>query len=202
MLIYWNVLQVAFISLFLTPTNSPLSPAVPLIAPHTFEIVGEMISGHQPDGNTYILQSTKGLTVIDTGRHGSHRKKIELFAEQKHAAIVAVINSHWHLDHVSGNIGLRKAYPGIKVYGSGAIDDALTGFLAKSAESSRQMLATGNLDPVQREEIATDLATIEAGEALKPDVILNHTATLTIGGRKLQIHVAKNAATAGDVWIF
>jgi glyoxylase-like metal-dependent hydrolase (beta-lactamase superfamily II) len=201
MLIYWNVLQVAFISL-LTPINSPLSPAVPLIAPHTFEIVGEMISGHQPDGNTYILQSTKELTLIDTGRHGSHRKKIELFAEQKHAAIVAVINSHWHLDHVSGNIGLRKAYPGIKVYGSGAIDDALTGFLAKSAESSRQMLATGRLDPVQREEIATDLATIEAGEALKPDVILNHTATLTIGGRKLQIHIAKNAATAGDVWIF
>jgi len=201
MLIYWNVLQVAFIIL-LPPTNSPLSPAVPLIAPHTFEIVGEMIPGHQPDGNTYILESNQGFTVIDTGRHESHRKKIELFAEQKHRPIVAVINSHWHLDHVSGNVGLRKAYPGIKVYGSGAINDALSGFLAKSAESSRQMLATEKLDPLQREEIATDLATIEAGEALKPDVVLNQTETLTIGGRKLQSHVAKNAATAGDVWIF
>ena len=201
MLIYWNVLQVAFIIL-LTPTNSPPSPAVPLIAPHTFEIVGEMIPGHQPDGNTYILESNQGFTVIDTGRHESHRKKIEVFAEQKHRPIVAVINSHWHLDHVSGNVGLRKAYPGIKVYGSGAINDALSEFLAKSAESSRQMLATEKLDPVQREEIATDLATIEAGEALKPDVVLNQTETLTIGGRKLQSHVAKNAATAGDVWIF
>jgi glyoxylase-like metal-dependent hydrolase (beta-lactamase superfamily II) len=201
MLIYWNVLQVAFIIL-LPPTNSSLSPAVPLIAPHTFEIVGEMIPGHQPDGNTYILESNQGFTVIDTGRHESHRKKIELFAEQKHRPIVAVINSHWHLDHVSGNVGLRKAYPGIKVYGSGAINDALSGFLAKSAESSRQMLATEKLDPLQREEIATDLATIEAGEALKPDVVLSQTETLTIGGRKLQSHVAKNAATAGDVWIF
>jgi glyoxylase-like metal-dependent hydrolase (beta-lactamase superfamily II) len=201
MAIYWKVLPVAFMSL-LTPTSPSASPVVPLIAPHTFEIAGQITAGRQPDGNTYILESTQGFTVIDTGRHESHRRKIELFAEQKHSPIVAVINSHWHLDHVSGNAGLRKAYPGIKVYGSGAINDALTGFLAKSAESSRQMLATEKLDPVQREEIGNDLTTIEAGEALKPDVILSQTETLTIGGRKLQIHVAKNAATAGDVWVF
>jgi glyoxylase-like metal-dependent hydrolase (beta-lactamase superfamily II) len=202
MLIQGSIIRVAFISFFLTPINPTGSPPVPLIAPHTFEIAGEMIPGHEPDGNTYILESTKGLTVIDTGRHESHRRKIERFAEQRHATIVAVINSHWHLDHVSGNIGLRKAYPGIKVYGSGAINNALTGFLAKNAESSRQMLATGKLDPVERDEMTTDLATIDAGEALKPDVTIDHTETLTIGGRRLQIHVAKNAVTAEDVWVF
>src|SRR5258705_3542114 len=195
MLVNAKILQVAFLR-FLTPPSPSASSAVPLIAPHTFEIAGEMIPGREPDGNTYILESMKGLTVIDTGRHESHRRKIERFAEQEHTTIVAVINSHWHLDHVSGNIGLRKAYPEIKVYGSGAINDALTGFLAKSAESSRQTLATGKLDPVERDEIATDLTTIEAGEALKPEVVLSHTETLTIGGRKLQIHVAKNAVTA------
>jgi glyoxylase-like metal-dependent hydrolase (beta-lactamase superfamily II) len=202
MLINGKIFQLALLSFYLASTSPSASPAVPLIAPHTFEIAGEMIPGHEPDGNTYILESAKGLTVIDTGRHESHRRKIEMFAEQKHTTIVAVINSHWHLDHVSGNIGLRKAYPGIKVYGSGAINDALTGFLAKSAESSRQMLAMGKLDPVERDEITTDLATIEAGEALKPDVILSHAEILTINGRKLQIHVAKNAVTAADVWIF
>jgi glyoxylase-like metal-dependent hydrolase (beta-lactamase superfamily II) len=113
-----------------------------------------------------------------------------------------VINSHWHLDHVTGNIGLRKDYPGMKVYASGAINEALTGFLAKSAESSRKTLASEKLDPGEREDIATDLATIDAGEGLKPDVVLSHDETLTIGGRKLQIHVAKDAATAADVWVF
>jgi glyoxylase-like metal-dependent hydrolase (beta-lactamase superfamily II) len=199
--IYWMVIPVAFVSL-LAPTDPSASPAVPLIAPHTFEIPGEVPAGREPDGNTYILESPKGFTVIDTGRHESHRRKIELFAEQKRLPIVAVINSHWHLDHISGNVGLRKAYPGLKVYGSGAINDALTGFLAKSAESSRQTLPKEKLDPVQREEITTDLRTIEAGDALKPDVILSQTETLAIGGRKLQIHVAKDAVTAGDVWIF
>jgi glyoxylase-like metal-dependent hydrolase (beta-lactamase superfamily II) len=113
-----------------------------------------------------------------------------------------VINSHWHLDHVSGYIGLRKNYPGMKVYASGAINEALTGLLAKSAESSRKILATEKLDQAEREDKATDLATIDAGEGLKPDVVLSHNQTLTIGRRKLQIHVAKDAATAGDVWVF
>jgi hypothetical protein len=58
-----------------------------------------------------------------------------------------VINSHWHLDRVSRNIGLRKDYPGMKVYASAAISEALTGFLAKSAESSRKTLAGDKPDP-------------------------------------------------------
>jgi glyoxylase-like metal-dependent hydrolase (beta-lactamase superfamily II) len=201
MFIETTIFGVGFLSWFLTPANPSTSPSVPMIAAHTFEIAGEVIPGREPDGNTYVLESAKGLTVIDTGRHAAHRQKIEMFAEQRRAPIVAVINTHWHLDHVSGNIGLRKANPGMKVYGSDAIDEALTGFLAKSAESARQMLATGKLEPVEREEMATDLATIEAGNGLKPDVVLSGAETIT-GGRKLLTHVAKNAATAGDVWIF
>src|SRR5215471_10572724 len=163
MLVNPKMAGVSFLLWLLMPSNPCTTSSVPMIAAHTFEIAGEMLHGHEPDGNTYVLESAKGLTVIDTGRHATHRSKIEQFAEQEHAPIVAVINSHWHLDHVSGNIGLRKAYPGMKVYGSDAINEALTGFLAKSAESSRQMLATEKLDPVQREEIITDLRTIEAG---------------------------------------
>ena len=44
--------------------------------------------------------------------------------------IVAIVNSHWHLDHVSGNAALRAAYPRAQVYASDAIRDAMHGFLA------------------------------------------------------------------------
>lgn len=71
MLINAMILRVVFASFFLTPASPFASLTVPLIAPHTFEIAGEMLPGHEPDGNTYILESTKGLTVIDTGRHES-----------------------------------------------------------------------------------------------------------------------------------
>ena len=202
MVVKAQISTAVFLSFLLTSTHHPPSSPALLIAPHTYEIAGGIAPGRQPDGNTYILESGNGLTVIDTGRHASHLGKIEAFAAEKHAPIVAVINSHWHLDHVSGNIGLRKTYPAMKVYGSGAINEALAGFLAKGAESSRKMLATEKLDPVTREEISTDLATIDAGEALKPDVVLSHDETLAIGGRKLQIYVAKDAATAADVWVY
>ena len=146
MLVKAQRLSVVF-SFLLTAAHSSASPDVPMIAPPTYEIAGGIAPGRQPDGNTYILQNGNGLTVIDTGRHASHLSKIEAFAAEKHTPIVAVINSHWHLDHVTGNIGLRKDYPGMKVYASGAINEALTGFLAKSAESSRKTLASEKLDP-------------------------------------------------------
>ena len=202
MFIKSTVFVIALTSCLQSDSTASTSTAVPLIAPHTYEIAGGMVPGREPDGNTYILEGPSGLTVIDTGRHAAHRIKIENFAAEKRAPIVAVINSHWHLDHVSGNIGLRKAYPNVKVYASAAVNEALTGFLAKSAESSRKMLATEKLDPVQREEITTDLATMEAGEKLKPDVVLSHDEALKIAGRKLQIHLARDAATAADVWVF
>ena len=131
MLIEATIFGVGFLSWLLTPANPSTSPSVPMIAAHTFEIAGEVIPGHEPDGNTFVLESTKGLTVIDTGRHATHLQKIEMFAQQRHVPIVAVINTHWHLDHVSGNIGLRKAYPGAKVYGSDAIDEGAYGIPCK-----------------------------------------------------------------------
>jgi hypothetical protein len=92
---------------------------------------------------------------------------------------------------------LRKDYPGMKVYASAAISEALTGFLAKSAESSRKTLAGDKPDPAEREDIATDLATIDTGEELKPEVVLSRNETLAIGGRKLQIHVARDNSEGG-----
>jgi len=44
----------------------------------------------------YILKSTPGLTVIDTGRQKVTAERSRV-AEQTHTTVVAVINSHWHL---------------------------------------------------------------------------------------------------------
>lgn len=53
------------------------------------------------------------------------------------------------------------------------------------------------------EDVRGDIATVENGAALKPDVVIDKSATrTTIAGKKLQVNLAPNAATAGDVWIF
>lgn len=174
----------------------------PKMAAHTYEIVGGIEPGRQPDGNTYVLEGAKGLTVIDTGRHPAHRLAIEALARKLNKPVVAIVNTHWHLDHVSGNPGLKAAYPGAKVYASSAINGALTGFLKDSAGEAKKMIDSGKMDAASVEEIRLDLATYEHGEALKPDVVVDETRAFTLGGLRLDLHVAKDAATAGDVWVF
>ena len=188
-------------------TTPPVAVVVPAAEParldaHTFEVLGGIQPGHQPDGNSYIFEGSHGLVVIDTGRHVEHRQKIEALAQQLHKPVVAIINTHWHLDHVSGNADLRAANPGLKVYASSAIDQALTGFLAASAAETRKMIADGKLDAATTAEVQLDLATIEHGASLRPDVVVKGTRDETLGGVRLVLHLAKNAATAGDVWVF
>jgi len=47
-----------------------------------------------------------------------------------------------------------------------------------------------------------DLATYEHGDALKPDVVVDGVQAIAPGGVGLELHLAKDAATAGDVWVY
>jgi len=60
MLIEATIFGVGFLSWLLTPANPSTSPSVPMIAAHTFEIAGEVIPGHEPDGNTLFLRARRG----------------------------------------------------------------------------------------------------------------------------------------------
>ncbi len=163
---------------------------------------GGMLPNHEPDGNSVILQVPAGLVVVDTGRHQWHRDVILSLARAQHRNIVAIVNSHWHLDHVSGNPALRAAYPRLTVYASGAIDEALLGFLAASAKDSAGYLSDPQVPADMRDDIRGDLLTIDHGAALKPDVVITASGRMAIGGRVLSVYLAKDAATAGDVWLY
>ena len=101
---------------------------------------GEFVPGRQPDGNTLLLRGRDGLVVFDTGRHAGHVQRIVDAARTARVPVVAIVNSHWHLDHVSGNAVLRDAYPKADVYASDAIAGAMSGFLADYRAQLRQML--------------------------------------------------------------
>lgn len=178
-----------------SPPSQPAGPGYEFIR-------GSLAPGRQPDGNSIVLDSSVGLIVFDTGRHRSHTDKIIELAKSRNKPVAAIFNSHWHLDHISGNIPLHAVYPSAKVYNNNAaLTDALGDFLAKSAQQGRAAIEAGNLSPERVEEMRADLATIDAGAKLHPDVSIEKAQTLTIGGRKLEIHAAK-AASAGDIWIY
>src|SRR5215208_2517196 len=81
------------------------------IAPDVHLIRGEFVPGQQPDGNSVIFTTREGLIVVDTGRDAAHTQKIIDFAKETKKPVRSIINSHWHLDHIGGNLLLRREYP-------------------------------------------------------------------------------------------
>ena len=154
-------------------------------------IRGAFVPGQQPDGNSVILDAPDGLIVFDTGRHVAHTRKIlDLAGARK---IAAVLNSHWHLDHIGGNVLIRQEQPNTKIYASGALADARKGFLANYRKQLEEMGA---------DRFRAEIDLIDAGDRLAPDVVIGKSGMMTIAGRELQVGLETYAVTAGDVWVF
>lgn len=168
----------------------------------TFLIGGTFDPGRSPDGNSLILYGPEGAFVVDSGRHADHVTAIRQGLSGIGMTPVAIVNTHWHLDHVSGNPALKAAFPDIKVYGTSAIDAALTGFLASSAESSRKALAAGEIPASAIPDVEGDLATIARGAELRPDVVVDDSRDMAIAGRPLSLRVAHHAVSERDLWIY
>ncbi len=177
------------------PTPQPITRDIWLIP-------GGVVPNRQPDGNTVVFAAPAGLVVMDTGRHEWHRAGILALARDRRQPIVAIVNSHWHLDHVSGNPALRAQYPHLQVYASNAIDGALAGFLPKSAQDEAGLVDDTRYPQETRDDIREDLLTIQNGAALRPDVVIEHSGKVRIGGRPFEVNLAPHAATSGDVWLY
>jgi len=163
-------------------------------------VPGRFVPGVQPDGNTVVFRAPLGLIVVDTGRHAEHTQRILDLANGSGLAVVAVVNSHWHLDHVGGNPRVRRAYPKVRVWASAALSDALIGFLARYGKQLEVAIAAEKDDAV-RKGYQGELELIRAGPALGPDEVVTGTGPHTIGGRSVVLGLERTAVTAGDVWV-
>jgi glyoxylase-like metal-dependent hydrolase (beta-lactamase superfamily II) len=175
--------------------------AASMIAPGTFLVEGQAVPNRQPDCNSILIEAPRGLIVFDTGRHPEHVQQLLDFARLQSRPIAAIINSHWHLDHVGGNPALRAVYPDIEVYASDAINAARTGFLADYRAKLVTEIATAK-QPDALAAMRAEMALIDAGAALGPTKILTASGPIKVAGRPLQVHLESRAVTAGDVWVF
>jgi glyoxylase-like metal-dependent hydrolase (beta-lactamase superfamily II) len=179
----------------MAPPARPLAPGVALLA-------GDVPAERGPDGNTVIFTTPQGLVVVDTGRHEWQSDAILAYAAAQHRPIVAIINSHWHLDHSSGNRRIKAAFPQAPLYTSRAIDRALAGFLARNLARTKAKLESGGLTGVAAEEALGFVDTMENSSALRPDVPIMRSGPLAIGGTTFEVHVTDHAVTDADVWLY
>jgi len=170
------------------------------VAPGVTLVPGAFVPGTQPDGNSVVLDGPKGLVVVDTGRHPEHTRAILDVARAAKKPIVAVVNTHWHLDHVGGNPTVRHDFPEVRVYASDAIVAARKGFLADYQKQLEQLVAA-EPDAEKTKPFRAELAILAAGDKLGPDEKIAASGPRTLAGRKLDVHLEKYAVTAGDVWL-
>jgi glyoxylase-like metal-dependent hydrolase (beta-lactamase superfamily II) len=200
----WMIGILALAQAAAVAADAVTAPLPEKIAPGIYLLPGAMLPGRGPDGNTVVFDAPEGLIVIDTGRHAWHSDGILAFAASHKRPIAAIVNTHWHLDHSSGNGRIKAAWPKPAVYTTSAVDRALAegGFLARNLASAKPMLDDPKLDELEREEVRIFVATMEEREILRPDVALAQSGDLTIAGRKLAAYVTDRAVTDADVWLY
>ncbi|WP_158291514.1 MBL fold metallo-hydrolase [Marinicauda algicola] len=175
------------------------APAAP--APDYHLIEGTLFRSDGPNGNTYIYDAPDGLVVIDTGRHPEHAQLILDHARERGQPIAAIVNTHWHLDHTTGNLDLRAEFPEAAVYATPASREARDGRLSLSRLRAQERLDGGDLDDATRARLER-ASTLIGGEALIPTVEVTGTMTLPVTGRDLELNTTDHAVSASDIWIW
>src|SRR5688572_29555134 len=174
-----------------TASRPPTAPPARELAPDTYLLPGAMLPDRGPDGNTVVVVAPSGLVVVDTGRHPWHSDGILAFARERQLPIAAIVNTHWHLDHSSGNRRVKAMHPAARVYTTRAVERALepAGFLTRNYRAQRERPADPKASATRKEETALFFATMEAPDGLRPDVPVEQSGTLALAGRTFAAHV-------------
>lgn len=165
-------------------------------------IPGQVPENKGPDGNTIVIDAPKGLIVVDTGRHPEHAQAILDYAKQRERPIVAIVNSHWHMDHTTGNADILAAYPQAEVITSEAVRGALATFLANGRKGAEERLKDPKTPADRIPEVERFLDRMAHPASLMPTRPVTASGKMEIGGRTLDVHLAKFAATEGDTWLY
>ncbi|WP_310467410.1 MBL fold metallo-hydrolase [Sphingomonas sp.] len=165
-------------------------------------IPGSIPPDKGPDGNTVVLDAPDGLIVIDTGRHPAHSAAILAYARERGRPIAAIVNTHWHLDHTTGNHDLRQLFPRAEVYATNAVDGALATFLRRSRAQSGEALDDPKTSPAAKAEMVRGHSVIDNPERIRPTRPVTQSGPLKIAGRQIDVRVAHLAATEDDLWLY
>ena len=148
-----------------------------------------------------ILDAPGGLVVVDTGRHARHAEAILEQARAVGKPVAAVVNTHWHLDHTTGNRDVLAAFPQARLVATDAIEGALNGFLAEAPARARASAENPSLPDDQRARARRTLAALEDRAALVPPHPVDADGVVELAGRSLELRVARAAATEADLWL-
>jgi len=173
-----------------------------VLAPGVEWLPGSFGTGMQRDGNSVLIEAPDGWIVVDSGRRPAHAQALLDRIRASGKPLRAIVNTHWHLDHIGGNRTLRAAYPQARVVTSDAIAAALTGWLADYRRQLLDELARRPANDPRRGAWQHEVDVIDDSAASTPDLVISERATIELAGLGVGIGVERNVITAGDVWVY
>ena len=172
--------------------------------------------------NSVVIISDQDVTVFDSNtRAGTARMVIAEIRKLTDKPVRTLINSHWHMDHWSGNDEYVKAFPGIRIIATAETRDYMarmsSGFFAESlhAGAARARVALDEAiksgktsdgsaltDEIRRqkekeiEETTSFAREVASLPRVLPNLVFRDSLTFWSGGRELRLFTATGDATA------
>jgi len=176
-------------------------------------------------GNSVAIIGDDGVLVVDSSNFPSHaRKMIAEIKQMTDQPVKFLVHTHWHPDHLMGDIEYREAFPDVVIISTGftkrAIIERAPKYvnpekLPKYAARLRQQLSEGKdasgkpLSDADRKYM-TDLANstdfvipeFRRGKLIPPNLTFDHDLTIGLGKRDVQLFFLGRGNTGGDAVIF
>jgi glyoxylase-like metal-dependent hydrolase (beta-lactamase superfamily II) len=175
--------------------------------------------------NVVVIVNQDDVTVFDSfTRPATARLAIAEIRALTSKPVRTLINSHWHMDHWSGNDEFRKAFPGIQIIataetrgymtrmGSAFLIDGTRAGLTRAREALATAIATGRLSDgtalteerrrQQQREIAETSRFVDEVTAIPrvlPDVAFRDELTFWRGSREFRLFSLTGDATGSAV---
>lgn len=214
------------------PAESAALPAVPgaevqELGEGVYSVVRNLPSGFYFESNSVFIVTSRGVVVVDSQfTRAATKAALAALRQLTGQPVRYVINTHWHVDHISGNQVYREAFPEAEFIAHVSTREDLSteglpgrpsflealpptiGYfdrLVAERESMGDGVATG-------EELAayaadSTLATQHLEEApgfqpVLPTLTFRDHLTLELGGRTIELHHFGRAHTRGDIVVY
>jgi len=180
--------------------------------------------GMMCDGNSAFIVNEDGVVVIDAPE--SSAEVVAAIRKVTRKPVRAVINTHWHDDHIIGNQVYRDAFPGVEFIAHAATRDYLPVQGVKAREGMLQgapqgvaylkdLLASGKgpdgspITPEERKSMESDIRLVDhyldvvpKTEIVLPTTVVRDSMTLRSGKREIRILHVGRGHTSGDLVVF
>ena len=216
----------------LAPASAPLRAGQPAfdvqqVAPGIHVLIQRKPPGFLMDPNVTFIINDDDVVVADTNlTPASAEATIRALRSITSKRVRTVVNTHWHVDHTSGNQVYRREFPGVEIVGTRETRDDLVANGAKNRADMREQavqfvdmlrgllkdgktLGGGPLSASERTAFEADIqltdelvAALPTIAIVPPTTVVDDQLVIQRGTRRIELRRLGRSHTHGDLVVY